>query len=213
MQIEGTPNERAILVAFAYVAGFTAAFIAFGLTITSPSVSTTFVQVPEVTQTAAVSSVTSVASEQVRDEVVPDPVSTIATEYQVRYENKGLYLYTDAELPTLLSKDAQVAGFVYDDSGRQIQNQGFHTAVPHYEYFSALGHVFFCEQYDVTGTCTPYLYNTDTQQLYVFMTEDGEIIEIDNRDAQQVVVTSAGSYVLGSYRSSSVSDPWVVVPR
>lgn len=212
MQIEGTPNERALLVAFAYVSGFTAAFIAFGLTVTSPNMSTTFVQAPEVTQTAAVSSATDTTGEQATSEPV---VSDSAADQKpdVRYENDGLYLYTDAEYPVLLSKDARVAGFVYDDSERSIQNQGFHTAVPHYEHFTALGHVFFCEQYDVTGTCTPYLYNTDTQQLYVFMTDDGEVIDIDNRDARQVVVTSAGSYVLGSYRSSSASEPWVVVPR
>ena len=212
MQIEGTPNERALLVTFSYIAGFTAAFIAFGITVTTPSVSTFFVQAPETTQVAAVGSANATTSMVAVNDTVQDSAD-VHTNKELRYENNGLYLYSDDEYPLLLSKDAQVAGFVYADGDDLIQKQGFHTALPHYEHFSALGHVFFCEQYDVTGVCTPYLYDTKTQQLRVFVTDDGDVINIDNRDAKQVVATSAGSYVLGAYRSYSANEPWVVVLR
>ncbi len=201
MQIEGTPNERALLVVFAYVVGFVSAFIAFGLS--QDNLKQTNVTFSTYTQPASV--VTAVEESQ-----TTEPSLTETDQVVLVYENDGLYLHTDAEFPTLLSKAAAAVGYTYDNDASLSDKQGFHTAVPYFEHIAPLGHVFYCEQYSTTGTCTPFLYDISEQELYVF-TYDGEPLELDSREVQQLVVTSAGSYVLGNYRSASVDTAWELV--
>ena len=208
MQIEGTPNERALLVTFAYIAGFTSAFIAFGAAVGTGTISPSSVVVSPTSQEASVQRTTQ--SEQPTD-FSAEIVNTSAVDV-VTYINNGLYVETDAEFPTLLSKQADVAGVTYSTDDPLTTKQGFHTSIPHYEYIAALEHVFYCEQYDTTGFCTPYLYDIAEQVLHVF-TVDEEPLTIDNRQAQQVTVTNAGTYVLGGYRSASAGMPWEMVAQ
>ena len=208
MQIEGTPNERALLVVFAYVAGFTASFILFG-NVGSESRIITTTSIPATpTQTATVLDSVPVADAPSAPATPSAQVSTV----EVRYENNGLYVFTEAEFPILLSKEAAAAGVVYDTETPLTDTQGFHTAIPHYEFIEAFDHVFFCEQHASTGECTPFLYDLNTQTLHVFQTVDGPFTVTTN-EARLVTVTSAGSYVLGQYRSAQPNRPWEMVLR
>ena len=195
MQIEGTPNERALLVIFAYIAGFTAAFIAFVATQDrSAYVSNTTVN--QASQSAAVQAADVRTNEAVSDRII-----------SVTYENDGLYIHTSTEFPTLLSKSAEVAGVAFNSDDSLFAKQGFHSNVPYYEHISELDHVFFCEQYESTGYCTPYVYDIKGQTLHIFH-EDGEPLSIDNRIAEQVRVTNVGEYIVGGFRSLSTASPW-----
>lgn len=207
MQIQGTPNERAMLVAFAYVSGFTAAFIAFGLSISDSS----FNASSQISQNQAASVQFATREEQEDSLSLSGEIVSTSVDLTVVYENDGLYIYGNTDIPTLLSKNADAAGFLYESD--VISNkQGFHTALPHFEYFSALNKVVFCEQYEVLGVCTPYIFDTIDQILRVF-TFEGEPLVIDNQQATQLSVTSAGSFTIGDFRSASADEPWVMVLR
>lgn len=203
MNIEGTPHERATLVTFAYIAGFTAAFIAFGDVITTPTPSV----VDQSVQVAAVQSAATPTSQS--SKIAAENVATTVADMVV-YQNDGLYVYSETEFPTLLSKLASAAGVVYNEADTIADMQGFHTALPYYQHIEPLSHVLFCEQYNLTGECTPYLYDLNTQILHVFQVDDEPLV-IDNRQVSLATVTSDGSYVIGQYRSISPSTPWILV--
>ena len=211
MQIEGTPNERALLVTFAYVAGFTAAFILFGHTVTSQTTSTVVTMPPTDSQTAGVIDSAPAEEPEVDAEIAAEP-ATPTVGNDVVYENDGLYYYGDSQFPTLLTKEAATAGYAFSTNDSLEDKQGFHTAVPHYEYIGSQNHVFFCEQHDVTGECVPFVYDIDAERMYVFQDDDGHVA-LSTNEARQVTVTSAGSYVLGAYRSIDANEPWRVMSR
>ena len=206
MQIEGTPNERALLVTFAYIAGFTAAFILFGSAVLSTSTSPMVATPQAGMQSASVIGSTVSNAPPAQEAVVTVPA------FELAYENDGLYLYTDSEFPLLLSKEAAAAGVSYTADSPLSETQGFHTAIPHYELIAAQNHVFFCEQYATTGECTPFLFDIDSETLYVFRDSDGPITLTTN-EARLTTVTGAGSYVLGQYRSVQADRPWEVMAR
>lgn len=207
MQIEGTPNERALLVTFAYIAGFTAAFILFGVAALHTTGSSIVVAPAATTQTAGV-----IHSTTQPDTPPAASPSSVAASSDLVYENNGLYFYADQEFAILLSKEKAAAGVSYTADAPLSDTQGFHTALPHYQFIAAQDVVFFCEQYAVTGVCTPYMFDVVNETLYVFRDADGPIT-ISSNDARLVNVTSAGSFVLGNYRSVQPEQPWEVVAR
>ena len=199
MNIEGTPNERALLVICAYIIGFTSSFIAFNYA-SSGNASAPVVYMPPTTQVAAVAAP---AAEQ-----PPAAAEAVVGVAGLVYENNGLYLDIGDTFPVLLSKNIAATGLSYDQLPTLRDRQGFHTAVIGYEHFEEPGFVYFCEQYD-TNTCVPMLYDVAAAALYLVVGVDGPL-ELTANVANQATMTPAG-LVLPGYRSESAATPWVVV--
>ncbi len=208
MNIEGTPNERAMIVIFSYISGFTAAFILLAFSNSSPDVGQLSATVASHSQSANV--IDSVAREAApTDEAT---ASTPITDIIAVYENNGLYVYTGEEFPTLLSKNIAATDLSYDDMPELADRSGFHTNVLVYQVFADTDLVYFCEQYGVTGECTPFLYDTSEQVLRV-ISDGGVPLTLTTREARTAVRTSAGSLVIAGYQSTNPAQPWLVEVR
>lgn len=194
MNIEGTPNEKALLVVFSYIIGFISAFIAFNFAV--PVMDT--VDVYHAKSSSQSASVVSSQEEQVQSN------STVV------YEDNGLYLYTETQdEPTLLSKNIQSVGMDYTELPTLYDKQGLHTEVPVHTHFTVQGYIYYCEVYDVASECTPYIYDVDRKTLHVLTDSDGPL-SVAVSTAQDFSMTSASGIEMGNYRSISLSQPWNV---
>ncbi len=211
MNIEGTPNERALLVFFAYVCGFTAALILFRFALTDPvavEVSQPIIQ-PSNQAASVAGALPAVAGEE---SAAIETTQQLVSD-RLQYKNQGLYFMTDdVDVPLLLSKDISATTFTYLDLPTLRDRQGFHTAIPVYQHFANSSYLYYCEQYDVTGQCTPFLFDTQSQTLHAIQDESGPLT-LSTNEARSVVRTAAGSIVIGSFQSVSPDEPWLVRPR
>ncbi len=150
MHIEGTRNERVIMVLAAYAIGFTTAFIAFGVTQIEDKVQ--FVYVPAGDQMASVVSA-------VGQDSLPAHEKLVANEVGLTYK--------DGEIEELLS-----ANIVRDGE------DGFHAALIDYALSPDERFVYFCEQpLPASDACKPFVY--DAAQKMVFpVLQNGERIAL-----------------------------------
>lgn len=205
MNIEGTPHEKALLVVFAYLIGFTTAYIAFGFTTSGMTDTVKLVQVP--TEQSA-----SVAASANGNDSDTDAPATPATDVpEVVYENSGLYVHTGVEFPTLLSKDISALDTTFADRPALSDKQGFHTAIPAYEHFASTGYVYYCEQHD-DASCVPMLYSLDDEQLYVVQNQSGPLA-LSIAEASAVQMTPAAGLLFANYRSTDRTTPWFVTAQ
>ena len=206
MNIEGTPHEKWLLVTFAYIIGFTTSLIMsnFAFTGSTPAPS---VSVQPGAQMAAAP-----AAEVPSEAAQPDPESSAAGtaggDGTLVYENQGLYFYGDDEFPTLLSKDIEAINGTYDDMPELADKQGFHTAVPGFEYFANMDAVYYCEQHD-EDVCVPMYYDVSESVLHLVRDADGPVM-LDSALANQVDLNDQTGLSIAGYASVNPSEPWVV---
>ena len=206
MNIEGTPHERALLVTFAYIIGFITAAIAFNYALGGAPAQVAMVAVSPATQPASVATAVPTTEPE-----AAAPAATPTVSDTLVYENQGLYLYTDADFPVLLSKHIDALDISYDDLPELADRQGFHTAVPGYEYFAAYEFVYYCEQYDA-NTCVPYLYDVAEAQLRVVQDATGPV-SLPIAAANQATLTLEAGLTIPGYRSASPAEPHRVVAQ
>lgn len=139
MHIEGTRNERVIMVLAAYAIGFTTAFIAFGVTQIEDKIQ--FVYVPTASQTASVVGAVS-------EDAAPADGTLVLNEV-------GL-VYKDGETEELLSANTMQNG---DD--------GFHAALIDYALSPDQQFVYFCEQpLPTSESCKPFVYSAAAKLVF-----------------------------------------------
>ncbi len=137
--MEGTRNERVIMVLAAYAIGFTTAFIAFGVTQIEDSIQ--FVYVPSTSQTA-----NAISAAQAEPH---------ASDGALVLNEVGL-LYSDGETEVLLSTNT-------------VQNgeDGFHAAMIDYTLSPNAKFVYFCEQpLPTSDSCKPFVYDVARELVF-----------------------------------------------
>lgn len=198
MNIEGTAHEKALLVLFAYIIGFVSAFITFNYAL--PPAADLDMKIVKVDSTASVASVAS----------APVETTVVGSNIRAVYENNGLYVYGLQSEPVLLSKNIASTELTYDQLPTLADKQGFHSEIPAFEYFEQYGYLFFCEVYDDSDVCTPYLYDTERNVLRMVSVK-GSSVEVSVAEARDVSMSGALGLQLGGYSSATLSRPWEVI--
>lgn len=159
--MEGTRHERIIMVAAAYVIGFTTAFIAFGLSNSSSPLEVASVPTPP--QTAAV--IDAVPT-------IPEPKQD-PTEPTMSLQADGLHI-VDA------NGDVLVSALGTDVT---MGEDGFPAAIFQYD-LSPDGHfAYFCEQATPDAVnCKPFVYDLQNQVVFP-LKEGGERIVLELTEA------------------------------
>lgn len=215
MELEGTANEKALIVLFAYIIGFISAFIAFNYAF-PPTTSTqvSFVYLTNEDAQAAVAGATDAvdSSTAPADSTTSDFTERAASPdraNEIAYENQGLYYFDADGYPILLSKAIGATNFTYDSLQTLAERQGFHSELAASGLAAAAGLVYFCEVYDVASECVPYVYSIDDQVLHVLQDLDGPVT-IPADSARDVSVSSNGTIRVGSLTSIDPEATWLL---
>jgi hypothetical protein len=196
LNIEGTKHEKAVLVILSYVAGFTAGFIVFGLSIV-PSLQSATVN-PEPRAEDPVSAPLELQGERATTE----NVSAAKAVSQVLYKDgrllasvNGASVLLSAQLQTV---DAETAAF--------FANQGIHEAIPQYLVSDDGNFIYYCEQRSLNDLCTNYVYDV-INEIIQFVTLDGVKLESTGQEAK-TAVWDGNKLTIGPSSSVSVVTPW-----
>jgi len=157
--MEGTRNERVIMVMAAYVIGFTTAFIAFGLNQMEESVHLVYVANTPATQSAAVAAATSFPAD--------------ATSVSVYIDESGLVYEKGGVSRVISSYDVDASG-----------EDGYHQSIFEFQVSSDGSTVYFCEiPNQMSDACKPFLYDSVEDVTYP-LTIAGERIAVSLQPAE-----------------------------
>ncbi len=188
---DGSRNERAGLVVMSYVAGFTAAFIAFGISYqhwNNVNISTTY---KNISQTASLlptdSQINPVSSEEVSG-------------YKI--DKTGLHYVTEAKDSTLLSLFAP--NFTDTDNDVAVV-QGIHDEIRVVGMSQSKRFLHFCEYRANWNECRPFMYDTRENVLRSITTTS------PNRSINSEALKWDNNLLFdGQLRSVNDSQPWIL---
>ena len=213
LDIAGTKHEKVVIIVLAYVMGFTAGFICFGLTMhqTAPSLPETVTVAPEVTTSLEADvDEDSVGGLGISDEYTQYPnqaasvtqaIPEIAT--NVTYENGRLEVQANGEtrLLSVLSEDATT-------EGSQV-TQGSHTAVPNYAVSPNGKYVYFCEQNSTADSCNSFIYDV-TANIIRYVSFEGVKLVTSIDEAASATWSPAG-LTIGTKSSADPTNPAILI--
>lgn len=191
LNIEGTKHEKAVLVLLAYVSGFTAGFIIFGMSALSANrpVESIVNEVPVSTE-VSMNEVDTVASE-----TVPLTEEVLYKDGRLTANVNGASVLLSAQLATV---DAETA--------KTFANQGVHQAIPKYQASENADFVYYCEQHSEVDSCTNFIYDV-TNQIIQYVTVDGKKL-ISTAETAQTAMWSNGLLTIGGATSIEATIPW-----
>lgn len=213
LDIAGTKHEKVVIIVLAYVMGFTAGFICFGVTMphTTQSLPENVAVASEVT--------TSLEADLNEDSIGGLGISDEYTQYSnqaasvtqaipeistnVTYENGRLEVQANGEtrLLSVLRVDTTTEGV-------QV-NQGFHTAVPNYAVSQGGAYVYFCEQIDSSDTCSSFIYDVAANVIR-YVSFEGVKLVTTVPEAAAATWTSAGLSI-GTKSSADPTNPAILI--
>lgn len=195
LNIEGTKHEKAVLVILAYVVGFTAGFIVFGLS-SAPALQS--VTVAPIVETPAT---TEVVAEVPVDKMMENTEAPDMSQ-QVMYKD-GRLMANSNGASVLLSAQMQT---VDAETAKAFAEQGVHEALPQYMASDDGNFIYYCEQHAGEDTCINFVYSV-TDQVIQYVTVDGVKLRSTPTDAKSAYWDGA-SLVIGSARSMTPEAPW-----
>lgn len=191
LHLEGTKNERALVIVLAYVIGFVTAAMWFGFAVVEHGEVVT-------TQYDEVSSVLTKTSTAV-------PVASAA-------EGETTVMYIDGRLQ-LLVHDQPVILSVSSDQVEPMeveqivtpQGQGVHNSLAAFTLNESKQYLFFCESNEA-GSCDAYVYDVEENLIHPIRF-DGKLTEVANSQASTAEWLDS-QLVLGVYHSTG--EPWLL---
>lgn len=139
--MEGTRNEKVLIIICSYVIGFTTAYIAYGIVQSTESG-----VLADTAGTFAASAISAPALP------TAEPIS-----YEVA--DDGLYLIKDSE-ELLISANA---GSLSEEEVADFEGQGVHSEVANVTLTDDGKYLYFCETFPGQDTCTPFVYSVDEE--------------------------------------------------
>jgi hypothetical protein len=180
LDIEGTKHEKVVIIVLAYVMGFTAGFICFGVSATHKPQNAAAAPIvvseaaPAIKNTSYEADVTDI-----------DPISeTAATVAATGSLGATTVTYTDGKLQAYVGDSTyllSVKSDMIDASEKsEFKNQGTHAAIPAYKVSPDSNFVYFCEQQTADDACTSFVFDVANN-----------IIKYVSSGAKKVVTTAA----------------------
>ncbi|MEM9336255.1 MAG: hypothetical protein AAGA35_00155 [Patescibacteria group bacterium] len=195
--LEGTKNERGIILILAYIIGFTSGYIAFGyqdnylLKQPKPSLEQTKQQIQGEQMVAEPSLTTS----------VPEEGSG-----RLRYASGVLeYVHEDGTVRALsfLQTPSLAASALLG-----ADQQGVHTALDAYNTSPDERFAFFCEQKLDQSQCYPFVYDSTEDEIR--FVREREVPFPISIDVARRVYWNEDGIVLGEFHSRQKDQPWIV---
>ncbi len=210
MNMEGTKHEKAILVALAYIVGFTSGFIAFGMS--QPDA--------HIVEEVALMNTIPVSNADTHPNLPADTLATVDTPQQddtesvvtekgtrVYYQNDRLYVSVDGAVNLLSVAKNSLSSAV----AAAFSTQGTHISIPKYLASPDGKYVFFCEQQQETDSCIGFVYDV-TGTVIQYVAHDGKKVAI-TADVAKSAAWSENTLSFGTYRSQSIEKPWIVTAQ
>ena len=198
LDIEGTKHEKVVIIVLAYVMGFTAGFICFGVggpkfihpTDTMvPAVATTMTPTEVPPTEEAMQTQEPVANEEI---AVVSPVNATS--------NETAASYSDGKLQVAVGTNTFLLSMKVDDLGTvdtsDFKNQGSHVAIPAYLVSPDNKFVYFCEQKTAEDTCNSFIFNVQANAIE-YVSVDGKKLTTNAATAKAATWTTAGLSIDG----------------
>ncbi|MBY0538393.1 hypothetical protein K2P47_03260 [Patescibacteria group bacterium] len=196
LNIEGTKHEKAVLVILSYVVGFTAGFIVFGVTQSSPLESAPIINVTEAPAAEMVTGVPEVSTTETPE------LETSDMSQQVMYTG-GRLMANSNGASVLLSAQIQT---VDPETAKDLASQGVHESLPQYLASDDGNFIYYCEQHSGEDTCVNFIYQVSDQSIK-YVTADGVKLRSTPMDAKAAYWEGA-TLVIGANRSMTPDTPW-----
>ncbi len=206
LDIEGTKHEKVVIIVLAYVMGFTAGFICFGITskfnaavAPAPVVA---VAAPIVDESPTPTEATEPATPEAT--VAATPVTNDPGVTTVTYTDGKLQAHVGAETYLLSMKLAAL-----DSTEKtEFQNQGTHTDIPSYSVSPDGNWIYFCEQQTAEDNCNSFMYDV-TKKVIKYVSADGKKLTTTAEVAKAATWSGKGITIDGK-TSKDVADPAVL---
>ena len=173
LDIEGTKHEKVVIIVLAYVMGFTAGFICFGISTNRSAVGGT-------DSPAAVQAL--FAPEQISADTListPEPTETtaeIATNPEAAH-GPATVTYTDGKLQAQVGDNSYLLSMRTSglDSAAQsaFKNQGAHQDIPAYTVSPNGKFIHFCEQQSADDSCMNFIFDVE-KNVINYVSIDGK---------------------------------------
>ena len=210
--MEGTKHEKAVIVLLAYIVGFTAGFIAFGVSKTNVPEEVIEVVANDtetLTQIAPTKPVEQTElpisdSEKIEGELTDDYSNPTGSGKgtQAYYKNNRLFVSVEGKVNLLSVAKSKLTA----DVSSIFSNQGSHVAIPKYEVSPNGKYVYFCEQQTDVTECLSFVYDV-ANQIIQYVVADGKKVLISTEEAKKV--TWKGNTLAIGVRSSEAAElPW-----
>ena len=183
-------HERATLIVFAYIIGFTTAYIAYALTPSAPA--PTYTAVPQPTAPAVVTTPNRVAGVSAR-EATPRQYQSVEAEMT----GEGLFAILDGQSRILSAQAIRATG-----------QAGFHDEVIAYAPSPDNQFIAYCvRQTGMSASCNPYVYDVaaDVVRKAKLINSSAELIV---PTTQAEVSWQGGLLTVGDYIADGVDTPW-----
>ncbi len=182
--MEGTRNEKIIIVISAYIIGFTTSFIAFGLETPNQT------EVPQ-------------SQEQHVHAQVEKFDASLETISSIETNDDGLFIVTDGYSRLLSAKRGSLGASLI----ASVPTPGFHTKIIAASLSKDLKFVYFCEQQiPDTQKCSPYVYSLLDDSSHVVKL-NGAVFE-QAIEGHTAVWTDNNLLVLNENLTSNPQKPW-----
>ncbi len=207
--MEGTKHEKVVILLLAYIIGFTAGYISFGVTQPNIPFFEQNESVPEFIIPAQASQ--SAPTPSTEPSVVPQLADSIEADYttpkfangtHVYYEDGRLFISIEGKVNLLSIERNKMSANVSD----YFTDQGLHVSIPRFLMSDDKKFVYFCEQQSDEDSCSSFIYDTSTQTIQ-YVVADGQKISTSSSVAASARFNGS-VLVLGSYVSTTPESPW-----
>lgn len=184
--MEGTRNEKAVLVALSYFIGGLTAFIWYSHT-TSVQIS-----IPQIS----------------------DQPASVISAVQTQNSKPSIVSYHDGMLEVRALGNDKVLSFNPEITGQQaseeaFKEQGTHVGELVYSVSPSDEYVFFCEQKTaLAGTCNPFIYDVVADVIYPVRLNDDRVAILNT--AALTASWTLNTLKIDSASSQDLSKPWLL---
>ena len=173
LDIEGTKHEKVVIIVLAYVIGFTAGFICFGVAQSMRHTRTDNGMMPVVAEAAPIAPVVAdTNNETPTPESVIKPASPAAPKavaLAVTYAGGKLQATVGDAVYLLSMKSSGLDSAVQS----AFKNQGLHANIPYFAASPDNKYVYFCEQQAAADSCNSFIFDVG-KNVIEYVTIDGK---------------------------------------
>ena len=193
LDIEGTKHEKVVIIVLAYILGFTASFISFGLT-----------RAPSSQPKEVVIEQPATVVESAPEPVVAEPESLMEEPSEIEMGPLNV-TYTNGKLQATIAGETYLLSMKQSDPSLTEAGQGTHVDIPKFLVSPDSSFVYFCEQQTIESICTNFVFDV-TKNIIRFVTLDGTKFSTSVEAANAADWSTDGLTLDGAY-SSDPAEP------
>lgn len=193
--MEGSRHEKAALISVSYFIGAVTVFIGF-YTVHSTDIPVSYSS-PQVASVISANTATEKTT-------TPSALDSNSEYYgNVTYHN-GILAIETITGKKIISYNPKLSGL---DVESEFIEQGIHTGNIIYSVAPGDQYIFFCEEKDIVGSCTPYIYDTTSEKVYRVKVDSSEV-QFTTDQARTVLWNMDGLHIFGLIQVDK-SKPWL----